>query len=353
LIRDDSLIVDMNEPMLITGANGFIGSRVVEALLSHGFTNLRCFVRPSGNLAAMNKSIESFNNATVEVVEGNLLSVEDCKQATRGISVIFHLAAGIGKSFPGSYMNTVVTTRNLLDAAVRQTKLRRFVNISSFAVYSNFRIKRGGPLDETCAVESHLVERYEAYAFAKAKQDELLLEYAGRFNLPYVIMRPGAVYGPGKKEITGRVGINTFGFFMHLGGSNKIPFTFVDNCAEAIVLAGIKKGVDGEVFNIVDDHLPSSREFLKMYKKQVRKFWSVFVPYQLFYLFSHLWEKYSAWSQGQFPPVFNRRRCSSYWKGNTYSNEKMKNLLGWEQKVSTDEGLRRYFVSCRKAEEHA
>jgi len=50
----------------------------------------------------------------------------------------------------------------------------------------------------------------------------------------YVILRPGAVYGPEDDKITGRVGINTFGIFMHLGGRNKIPFTYVNNCAKQL-----------------------------------------------------------------------------------------------------------------------
>ena len=85
-----------------------------------------------------------------------------------------------------------------------------------------------------------------------------------------MIVRPGVVYGPGNKGITGRVGLGTFGLFLHLGGSNEIPLTYVDNCADAIVLAGIKGGVDGEVFNVVDDDLPTSRKFLRLYKKNVR-----------------------------------------------------------------------------------
>ena len=82
--------------------------------------------------------------------------------------------------------------------------------------------------------------------------------------------RPGAVYGPGKAGITGRVGVGTFGIFLHLGAGNPIPLSYVDNCAEAIVLAGLVKGLDGEVFNVVDDDLPSSRRFLRLYKEQVK-----------------------------------------------------------------------------------
>ena len=117
---------------------------------------------------------------------------------------------------------------------------------------------------------------------------------AKKYGIPYVIVRPGSVYGPGKEAIPGRVGIDTFGIFMHLGGSNKIALTYVDNCAEAIVLAGIMKGIDGEVFNIVDDDLPSSRRFLSLYKRNVKRFKSIYVPHALSYFLCYLWEKYSA-----------------------------------------------------------
>jgi nucleoside-diphosphate-sugar epimerase len=192
------------------------------------------------------------------------------------------------------------------------------------------------------------VERYEAYTYGKAKQDEFVIDFGEKHKIPYVIVRPGAVYVPGKNSLSARVGIGTFGIFLHLGGGNRIPFSYVDNCAEAMVLAGIKKGVEGEVFNIVDDDLPKSRKFLKMYKKNVKKFKSISMPYRLFYIFSFVWEKYSKWSKGQIPPVFNRNRCSAYWKGNRYSNKKMKELLGWKQKVPTKEGMRLFFEYNKK-----
>ncbi len=111
------------------------------------------------------------------------------------------------------------------------------------------------------------------------------------------------------------------GPFLHLGGFNRIPFTYVDNCAAAIVLAGLVKGVDGEVFNVVDDDLPSSRRFLCQYKKDVRRFTSVYVPHVASLDLCYLWEKYSQWSKGQLPPAFNRRRWYSEWKKTRYSNE--------------------------------
>lgn len=345
------LIINFDDAILVTGSNGFIGSKVVEILLNYGFKNLRCFVRPSSNLTNLNKIIGSFKNTQVEFISGNLLSRDDCKKATENISVIYHLAAGMDKSFPGAFMNSVLTTRNLLDSILQEKRCKRFLNVSSFAVYSNKKIKRGGLLDETCEIESQPERSGEAYCYGKVKQEELLFEYSKKYDIPYVIVRPGAVYGPGKKELTGRIGIGTFGIFLHLGGLNRIPLTYVDNCADAIVLAGIKKGIDGEIFNIVDDELPRSRKFLRMYKKNVGYFKSIYLPYRVTYFLCYFWEKYSKWSEGQLPPVFNRRRCATDWKGNKYSNEKLKKLLGWTPKISFNDASKRYFEYVRKVEE--
>ncbi len=339
-------IIDAEDAVLITGAGGFIGARVVYTLLEYGFKNLRCFVRISSNLERLDQVLAS-QRERVKIIRGNLLSREDCECAVRGVKLIYHLAAGIDKSFAGAFMNSVVTTRNLLDATLEQKLLKRFVNVSSFAVYSTQKMKRGALLDESCDIEYPPYNRGEAYAYGKIKQDELVMDYGRQQAIPYVILRPGAVFGPGKKSLTGRVGINTFGFFLHLGGSIRIPLSYVDNCAEAIVLAGLVPGIEGEIFNIVDDDLPRSKDLLKQYKKQVRSFSSIRLPYRLTYFLCCLWEWYSRKSNGQLPPVFNRSRCSAEWKGNRYSNRKLKQLLGWQPRVPFPQALRLYFAYQR------
>jgi nucleoside-diphosphate-sugar epimerase len=350
-----SFLVSPDDPILITGAAGFIGSRVVEGLLERGFRDLVCFARPSSDLTRLEALIERPPPGTqIRVVRGNLLSRQDCETAAKDVALILHLAAGTGeKSFPDSFMSSVVTTRNLLDASRQFARLKRVVLVSSFTVYSNRQKPHGRLLDESCPIEAHPELREEAYCFAKVKQEQLVTEYGKNFGIPYVVVRPGNVYGAGKGGIIGRVGIGTFGVFLHLGGSNPMPFTYVDNCAEAIILAGLVKGVDGEIFNIVDDDLPSSRQFLRQYKKNVRRFKSVYVPHVASHALCYLWEKYSQWSKGQLPPVFNRSRWHAYWKKTRYSNQKLKTRLGWMPKVSTAEGMRRYFQSCGQGEGHA
>lgn len=354
-MEKNEFIIGPDDPILITGASGFIGKRVVASLLNLGFRNLRCFTRPSSEMARAGARTEvRENGACMEIVRGNLLSPADCVAATKDAAVIFHLAAGRGeKSYPDAFMNSAVTTRNLLEATLHHKCLKRFINISSFAVYTNSDKEQWRVLDEKCPVEAHPELRGEAYCFAKVKQDEILEEYGKKFGIPYVIVRPGHVYGPGNLAITGRVGVDTFGFFLHLGGSNKIPFTYVDNCADAIALAGLKKGVDGEIFNVVDDDLPSSRRFLRMYKKNVKRFRSIYLPHAVSYAFCWMWERMSAWSEEQLPPVFNRKRWSAQWKKTGYSNAKLKTRLGWAPKVSMAEGMRRYFEACRERKSNA
>jgi nucleoside-diphosphate-sugar epimerase len=342
-------VIGPEDLILVTGAGGFIGGRVVEQLLEQGFGNIRCLARPFGNIAKLERLVKKHGEVfRGELMTGNLLSREDCLRAAEGARVILHLAAGRGeKLVPDAFMNSVVTTRNLLDAALQHRCLKRFVNISSFTVYSNQGKGRGAILDEKAPVEAKPQLRGEAYCYAKVKQDELVAEYGRKHQVPFVILRPGVVYGPGNEGISGRVGVSTFGFFLHLGGGNRIPLSYVDNCADAVILAGLRSGVDGEIFNVVDDHLPTSRQFLRLYKRHVIRFNSFYLPKPLSYFLCYLWEKYSDWSQGQLPPAFNRRLWHAYWKGSAYSNEKLKQRLGWSQRVSTEEGMLKHFESCR------
>lgn len=348
-IMKEGWIIGPDEPVLVTGASGFVGSRVVDSLLCLGFRDVRCFVRPGSEYALLKGVLSAHPENRCRLFPGNLLSRQDCSKAVDGVTAVYHLVAGRGKSFPGCFQGSVVTTRNLLDAVVQRQTVRRFVNVSSFAVYSNFRLRPGAVWDESCPMEDHLGERYDAYAYGKIKQDELVLSYHRKYGVAFTIIRPGIVIGPGKKAIPGFVGMDTFGVFIRIGGRGCLPLTYVDNCADAIALAGLVRGIDGEVFNVVDDDPPKSRKFLRDYKKRVHSFKSIWMPYELAYFFCYLWERYSARSNGQLPPVFNRRMCSFAWKGHRYPNRKLKERLGWECKVPMDEALDKYYEYQKNA----
>src|SRR5438045_2985515 len=164
----ESFLIGRDDPILITGATGFIGSRLVRTLLALGFRRLRCLVRSpwkAGELQALSEGYP--DGGRIEVVQDNLLSRDECVAATKDVKAIFHLAAARGeKSVPSAFMNSVVTTRNLLDAALGHGCLRRFVSVSSFSVYANTQKSGGCVLDEISPVHAHPERLGDAYCFA-------------------------------------------------------------------------------------------------------------------------------------------------------------------------------------------
>jgi nucleoside-diphosphate-sugar epimerase len=300
-------------------------------------------VRPSSRLARLQSVLAGpAAERDVEWVAGDLLSPEDCRRAADGVAGVCHLAAGFEKSFAGAFMNSALATRNLVEALLGQGRLKRFVNVSSFAVYSPFGLPRGALLTEDSPLEDAPQERYDAYAFGKLKQEQLVREYGAARGLPFVILRPGTIYGPGKKDLTGRIGVDTFGFLIHVGGNNELPLTYVDNCADAVVQALLTPGVEGETFNVVDDERLTSRQFLRAWKRRTGRRFSVRIPYPLARWLCGLWEDVSARRKGQLPPAFNRRRCDAEWKGNRFTNRKIKDRLGWRPRVPLRDAMAAY-----------
>jgi nucleoside-diphosphate-sugar epimerase len=336
-------IIGKDELILVTGANGFIGSRVVEKLIQCGYKNLRCFIHQDTDPASLEQLAEKHGDVSLEIFLGDLVTRRDCKKAVKNAAVIFHLAAGFGKSFELINRDTVIGTLNLLKAAAKAQQVKRFLCVSSFTVYSTRKLKKGAVLDENCEIYTRPEVKGEAYCVGKTKQEALVRQFNQEHAIPYTLVRPGYVYGPGKKEISGRIGITRGNTFVHLGGSNTIPLAYVENCADAIVLAGLVEGAEGQVYNIVDDDAPASSTFLELYKEKVKPVRSMNVPKAVSYVLCALWGLASRVSGGRLPPTFNLYRWSDDWKGHRYSNEKIKRELGWKQQVPFEEGVKRCF----------
>ena len=330
--------------VLVTGAGGFLGHRVVERLAAHGHTDIRCFLRARGKSALLDAVAARYPNTRLEYVYGNLNSRSDCAAALEGVSLVFHLAAAMKGSAADMFLNSVVAARNLLEA-IGTRKPMRVVLVSSFGVYGVAGMGRGALLDESAPLEPNPGKR-DPYSHTKLRQELLFHEHQKKLGFELVVIRPGVIYGPGGGHFSGRVGLNLFGCFLHLGGSNLLPLTFVENCAEAIVVAGTAPEAAGNVYNIHDDDLPTSRQYLRMYKRQVRKVRSLPVPYFALIFLSRMLERYHSWSRGQLPAIFTPYKTRNMWGGNRFSNARLKST-GWKQLVPTSEGLRRTFEAFR------
>ena len=325
--------------VLLTGAGGFLGRHLARSLLAEGIDSLTVHFRhcaPADFVAGLK---QSFPEARIEVVLGNLLYAHDAAQLVADVDCIVHAAAGMRGGPADMFANTVVGTRNLLDAAA-VAGVQRVVLVSSFSVYQTAPLAANALHDERVAVEPVGIDK-GPYAYAKTRQEHLLEEYRQRCGFQTVVLRPGVIYGPGGGALSSRIGIRALGLFFSLGRHATLPLAYVENCADAIARATVS-GVDGHAYNVVDDDLPSCTEYLRSYRSAVERLRVLPVPYWLFMLGAKLLVRYNRRSMGQLPAVFTPYVVRSMYRDFRYPNAALK-CLGWQPRVTTDEGLQRTF----------
>jgi nucleoside-diphosphate-sugar epimerase len=325
--------------VLLTGAGGFLGRRVADSLLAAGIGDLRLHFRGAAHGDLLEGLARRHPGARIEAVAANLLYARDLPALVAGADCIVHAAAGMRGSAADMFANTVVGTRNLLDAAAA-AGVRRIVMVGSFSAYRTVGLPRGAVHDESVPIEEVGIEK-GAYAHAKTRQEHLLAEYRDRFGFETVVLRPGVIYGPGGGAFSSRVGIRAMGVFFSLGRGAELPLTFVENCADAVAQATLH-GVDGRAYNVVDDELPSCSQYLRSYQARVGRLRVLPVPYWLFLLGSRCLVRYNRVSKGQLPAVFSPYVVRSMYRPFRHSNAALK-ALGWRQRVPTRAGMERTF----------
>ncbi len=224
-----------NCSVLVTGAAGFIGSHLVEALISKG-TNVRAFIRYNsrsdrGWLDTLpKKTIEG-----IEIIAGDIKDSDAVRNAVKGCDVVFHLAALIGIPYsyihPRNYVDTnVIGTTNVLTAAL-DLGVKRVVHISTSEVYGTAQYV---PIDE-----KHPKVGQSPYSASKLSADLLADSFHRSFGLPVVTIRPFNTYGPRQSQ---RAVIPTIiaqllaGNELQLGATTPTrDFTFVTDTAAGMI----------------------------------------------------------------------------------------------------------------------
>ena len=236
--------------VLVTGAGGFIGSHLAEALLAQG-ARVRVFVRYTsrrdpGLLRLLNP--EDFTR--LEIVAGDLRDENAVREAVRNCQVVFHLGALI--SIPYSYQHPVevaatnfIGTLNILTAC-RGLGVGRLVHTSTSEVYGT---ARQVPIDE-----QHPLQGQSPYSASKIGADKLAESFFCAYNLPVVTVRPFNTFGPRQSARAVIPTIITQALArdrIELGNlSTTRDFTYVSDTVRGFLLAGETQGVEGGVFNL-------------------------------------------------------------------------------------------------------
>jgi nucleoside-diphosphate-sugar epimerase len=324
---------------LITGANGFLGRRVVAEFLRRGHA-VRVLVRPAAKLDKLGWP------ADLEVVRGDLRASRDLASAFEGVDVLVHLAAGVKGGEDAQFAASVVGTERLLDAMAKSAT-KRLVLASSFSVYDWSAIV--GELTEDSPVEPapDLYDR-DGYAVAKVWQERVARRLAGEHAWELTVLRPGFIWGRGNVDLAG-LGQPVGPLMLVFGLGTRLPLTHVDNTAHAFAEAAANPKAIGQTFNLIDDEGPKVLEYLRDLRRGTGK---TALPIPIPYALAITLVRLAQWTsklifrgKGKLPSILIPSRFEARFKPLTYTNRKIHEVLGWAPPFDRFEQYRRTYGS--------
>lgn len=313
--------------VLVTGATGFIGSHLVEKLVAWGYEVRGMTTSPLKAQKLKEKGVEPFL--------GDLRNYDAVREATRGVSLVFHLGAilsdwGLWEPF---YQVNVLGTANILRAALEE-KVERVIYTSSIAATGLEDYP--GLKDESFPLTSSS----HPYCRSKAEAERIAHDFMAR-GLPLVILRPVYVYGPGERN----VGVYTVARLLRVGfrllpgnGQNYHHRIYVKDLVEGIMLAATRKEAVGQTY-ILGGPLRRAREFWGTLARlmgtsiiwvPIQVGWAFAIPFEIAYRLFPL----------QGPPLISFFRIRILTNNNAWDCSKAQRELGFIPRTDVEEGLR-------------
>lgn len=320
--------------VLVTGATGFLGSHLVPKLVQQG-DQVRILARNS-------TKIDHLRSQGVEIVYGDLKDRDSLKRAVEGVEIVYHLGAAMGGAWQDYEEITVRGTERMLELSLN-SGVKRFVHISSLAVYQVYGLQRNAVVDEQCPCDQ-TPEKVGFYSRSKVEAEKLVFRYYEK-GLPVTVVRPGLIYGPRGKVLFPHIGqfLKNKIFLLIGKGNNLLPFTYVENTVEAIRLAGINDTAVGQIYHIVDDGEITQREYLNRYMVETHsKFPTLPVPFSLFIIAASLVDNLKSFGFLK-TSTFSKYGVVSKYKSLRFDSSKAKRELNWSPDISLEEGLKKTF----------
>ena len=311
--------------VLVTGANGFIGSHLTERLVAGGL-KVRCLVRPESDLRWL-------EGLPVTLVRGDLMETDTLVQAAKGVDTVFHLAGRVkSPDDEGFYKANVVGTVNLLKAVAQAApKLNRFVYVSSQAAVGP---SPGGRLlseDDPC----HPITPYGA---SKLAAEEAIQAF--RTQVPITIIRPSVVGGPRDVDLLEVFKLVKGGLKVQLGWRMRYgSYIEVSDLVEGMILAASHADAVGEIFFLVaEEEVPVARLQEAIAQALNRRALPVRVPFGLLTAVALVNDVAHRMADRESLVSLNKVRelRQSHW---TCSGEKARRVLGFSPKVDVETAM--------------
>jgi nucleoside-diphosphate-sugar epimerase len=313
--------------IFVTGATGFLAGHLIPALQERGHS-VRALVLPSENAA-------SLSERGVAVYPGDVRRPETLNLPMARADGVIHMAALMATWAPMEVHRAVhVTgTANVCRAALA-AGVRRLVHLSSAITYTP-----GGGVP----IEEHFPQEplHEPHAVTKAEGDKLVQRMIAQDGLPAVIIRPEAMFGANDRinfrRLADRLRAGK-GIIIGSGG-NAVPFVYVDDVVQGLLLALEHPRAPGQAYNITNDQRMTEEEFLRAIAQEVGgKVPRVRVPYRAIYGAAAVAELVATVTKRQ--PIVTRHGVQMFGSHNPLSIDKARRELGFEPRVALREGIR-------------
>jgi nucleoside-diphosphate-sugar epimerase len=318
--------------ILVSGAGGFLGRSVVERLLERGHS-VSAIVRPG--------STPPNWRGAVDVFPADLRVGGDLSRAFHGVDAVIHLAAAVTGNEDLQFASTVVGTEKFL-AEMARSHVKRLVHVSSLVVYDWSSANK--VMDENTPLVRNVYEM-GGYSISKVWQERIVARAASNNAWNLTIMRPGFIWGPGHAQIAG-MGRQFWRFYFAFGLFTVLPLSHVLNCADCIAMALETPLPGNNIFNVVDGDNVRVWRYVSEYKRRSRKPGMIIpIPYRLGFGLANLatiTSRTAFGKKGKLPSLLVARRFESQFKPIRFSNEKIKQELGWVQRHTFEQCL--YFT---------
>jgi nucleoside-diphosphate-sugar epimerase len=314
----------------VTGANGFVGSHLVDYLLGKNF-EVRCIVRKSSNL-------QWLEGKDVKIFDSGLFDKERLREAFSGVSYIFHVAGVVkAKDESGYFKGNVEATKVLLEvAAEMKDQIKKFIVVSSQTV-------SGPALAGKPVTEGMQPNPLTTYARSKLKQEQVTLSYKDIF--PVTICRAPAIFGERDTEIFIYFQVFNRGLTTMIGFDKKeLSLLHVADLAEGLYLAAISEKANGEIYFISSEKFYTWDEVGRITSKILnKKAFRIRIPHFVVFTIAAVAQFFAMFSSK--PATLNIEKAKdltqTYW---ICDSSKAVRELGYKQKVSIEEGIKRTCV---------